>query len=1177
MASVKFDGEAMTGHAAAVGINPAANFFTVADHRQQPLVFSLGNDNLFYMTKIGDSGDHELVNLAQKLGLGSDHTKVSSFGVSQDQSGVIYLTTVHQSGSSTFLNVFQPMEPDSFQKDSLAHLAMSHTITDYERQGRIVSVKVGSASPTESYPAVLVCFKEVRSISTTQDLARIIVDDMLESYTITKDITLPSNANKILDMCPVTTDFGPAVATLYHIQNQEKIAVITVDDYYGGKIKGQLEIPSGMNGKALTTAYNGDGYTNLLVGGQGLFHCGAYDLLSGGKMSCITKQGVFSDLQAVHSVQTEDKWTIWGNHSTGSVGYVSLDLDNPTPLANPVTVLPTKQGGRISPFISAVTGRQEFMVVNNDGQLVRLHQDTNYTGIWKTVPYFVPSLEKVLSYDAFMVHCTLLDAKGVILVGKQVSMKASGSVSARVKGRPIDLDPEQGVSVMTDARGNVEFLVSRHELSSFTYSFSDITGNNYFRGQTQYIYPDDRIYDKFADIKTGNDLKNTRLPSGKRLVDPSTDQKTLDNVAAAVQHLRSTRKDMKDNPSQTVAISERKSRTPPKLVHRSQLVCGSNLDKVLSNTDSIIDTLWDSWNGLVNSVEKIVTWAIQQYEEGGIFYLIFEIGEQLYRWEISVIAHIGKALWSLWKKILEGIELLLEFIEFLFEWKDIQATHKSLTHIMNNGLNLAINSVSKIQRKAGDLFDDLENEIRNLKPVKDSTPLNHKESGKASDEGSDLRKNASFNYMFHQVQYGGAADSSTIGDTITGDPAIDTFIENVLKPTAKSVEDSIQTLGIDLKNLWQSKDSNITVGDITGTIGVDLLVGLIDVLKTIITGGLSFTTTALQSLSNVLNFEINIPVISWLYETYISGGTKLTILDALCIILAIPVTIGYKLLHNAAPPDLASLDLESILSGKTKLTLEQNSVMGTMAITSVVLMGILSAVDVFTTNSTATALEHATIIGRKGKPKLMPTLQTTADLRFRATCPLLTQAQILVTKPGPKLSKIWGLRKNPFLRGFAFLGIRAFTVAGPALEPQEDLAKMKAYSWGTAFLVDLTDVIVHYLLADMSPEKEVMKAVAVIGLAAELISSGLDLGVTTLRAMREGASVSTIVEMLGAVGYLLSCVMDTLGVIDEELESETVLVIAGGVGLGVGVGGSITDLMFDALEKFWNVQLNVRL
>jgi hypothetical protein len=78
-------------------------------------------------------------------------------------------------------------------------------------------------------------------------------------------------------------------------------------------------------------------------------------------------------------------------------------------------------------------------------------------------------------------------------------------------------------------------------------------------------------------------------------------------------------------------------------------------------------------------------------------------------------------LWSLWKKILEGIELLIEFIEFLFEWKDIQATHKSLTHVMNNGLNLAIKSVSKIQRKA--LFDDLENEIRDLKPVKDSTPL----------------------------------------------------------------------------------------------------------------------------------------------------------------------------------------------------------------------------------------------------------------------------------------------------------------------------------------------------------------------------------------------------------------------------------------------------------------------
>lgn len=346
-----------------------------------------------------------------------------------------------------------------------------------------------------------------------------------------------------------------------------------------------------MNGQAMTTALDDDGFTHLLAGGNGLYLFQASDIQSGGNPNCVTNEGAFASVTGLQSFQTDDKWTVWANHTSGSVGYVTMNSDGSSD-ASPVTVLPAGKGGRFSPYISTVTGRQEFMVVTDGGQLSRLHQDTLHSGIWKTVPYFVPNLDKVIEYNSFMVHCTVHSADGTALVGTDVCLKSSGSVNTRIKGKSIDLSPD-GVTITTDANGAVEFIVPRDELSSFSYSIGDVSGNSFFAGKAHHVYPDDHVYDRLSGIKTGDDLKNTKLPSGKHLVDPNTSKETLDNVAAAVQHLGSTREDMKkSNESQALEAVKRGHITPPKLVQRSQLACGENLDRIMSNANGILDVLW---------------------------------------------------------------------------------------------------------------------------------------------------------------------------------------------------------------------------------------------------------------------------------------------------------------------------------------------------------------------------------------------------------------------------------------------------------------------------------------------------------------------------------------------------------------------------------------------------------
>lgn len=82
----------------------------------------------------------------------------------------------------------------------------------------LMSFVQGACSPEEIYPNVLATFKDVRSISTTQDLARVVVDESMQFFKLVKDVVLPENADRILDMCLMSIEVGPAIASLYHIQ-----------------------------------------------------------------------------------------------------------------------------------------------------------------------------------------------------------------------------------------------------------------------------------------------------------------------------------------------------------------------------------------------------------------------------------------------------------------------------------------------------------------------------------------------------------------------------------------------------------------------------------------------------------------------------------------------------------------------------------------------------------------------------------------------------------------------------------------------------------------------------------------------------------------------------------------------------------------------------------------------
>ena len=90
----------------------------------------------------------------------------------------------------------------------------------------------------------------------------------------------------------------------------------------------------------------------------------------------------------------------------------------------------------------------------------------------------------------------------------------------------------------------------------------------------------------------------------------------------------------------------------------------------------------------------------------------------------------------------------------------------------------------------------------------------------------------------------------------------------------------------------------------------DVISFVLDVIEDIVVALLNLVGGAITALQDALNADIDIPIISWLYKYVITGtildpGDDLTILDLLCLIMAIPATILYKVLFggaSASPP-----------------------------------------------------------------------------------------------------------------------------------------------------------------------------------------------------------------------------------------------------------------------------------
>jgi hypothetical protein len=338
-----------------------------------------------------------------------------------------------------------------------------------------------------------------------------------------------------------------------------------------------------------------------------------------------------------------------------------------------------------------------------------------------------------------------------------------------------------------------------------------------------------------------------------------------------------------------------------------------------------------------------------------ITHFFVSIGEDIYvgiRYFVNGIAHVFKAIIKTLKDVAAAIGTffiklgkiianIIEALSILFHFDEIKKTHILLRNEINNRLDQfagcvtdsvipAVNGFfNQAEERIANFFDDLTNNYVQGQKITDLKGQGATEHTAYTVQPSDGKPATSHSVQcswamkkLHNNYKQGSDNSSSVEEVQDMPQDLEDFVTSFTNSLMGNgnLGQSYNKLKSDFSNLFHP--SSITdfltqaVKTLVDTLKL-LLEGALAVSQAFIIGVLTVISDMMSQVKAILNNELDIPVLSWLYETLFDE--KLTFLNVVTLIAAIPVTIIYKVAYGRYPSqdwqqNPSSTELENRLS-----------------------------------------------------------------------------------------------------------------------------------------------------------------------------------------------------------------------------------------------------------------------
>lgn len=747
------------------------------------------------------------------------------------------------------------------------------------------------------YPAVVV----VNSPSGDDDIHALCLDvDLSNSrWGIASILPLPEHMHpgSILDLCAGALPGDiKGVYCLYELQGQVQLSFAgfrsgAPQDPYSRS----LRVPQGA--RSLGTFVNQEGFTDLLVGGNGLAHYTAAAIAqSDTPTGSIPYTIVLTDehlvqVQQLIVAQQYDQLSVFCRNGDDTVLYQRFQNLRSAPQASPLVadgpLVPLfrerKDGGHMAALLHAATGSQRLFTIGRDNTLMLLEQSGD-THIWQHTSLLVPSIAKIKDVLSYTTHIHLASDHGLPLQNAEVLLCSSPAANVGYNGRSIWVTPD-GTSITTDMSGDITLIHHTQDLSSVVFTLKDVPKGAPVLKQTHTIDPAEHAQRILSSISSADDLRAVSLSQGGKLIDESqgtVSQSDLDKGAQAIMHLAATLGKMPQDGSDH----------PERAAEEPQAIASGET------------THWSFWHWVKEKAAGLIHKVEDFFVEG--FHWVLTIAGKVYRFLLKGLSYVWKAIHTVLQDVLHiPIDKIIEWLGFVFEWSDIKETHNMIVAMANAAVGCAIDKVHDLRDTVDKWFEQADNMIQSLDQISpdardrflNSTAANTQTEN--NDKYAKVQNSPGAKWSSYQVQYGGVGHSLSrlSHDQPSSVNPLLQFWES-MGPALAQISTSIQDVFKDVMKLFASK-KEVSLGQLLEHLGVDLLRNILKVIHKIFDGFIDFMAAFMGDMRVMMNAVIDIPLLSPLYRRI--SDNDLTALDAISLLIAVPTTVVFKALTGEAP------------------------------------------------------------------------------------------------------------------------------------------------------------------------------------------------------------------------------------------------------------------------------------
>ncbi len=697
--------------------------------------------------------------------------------------------------------------------------------------------------------------------------------------------TLPENTEKViqLEVGQVYDEFGTFL--LYEMKGGQTMLFQSFPDEEYGEVY-QKRFSTGAQINAFSTLDNDKGNSILYLAGDGLFK---FDEPESDKQT-ISKSGQGINYTRIVTASNEKETSLWTIGEKGNKGlYYCTDrfYESSTEITDKWTT-PLMMHDNVEDF-TCIKGNQllnQLFLFGNDGGsngLIHFWQD-KVTTVWNEHPVQIEALTTTKKIETFTLNVQFsFDSSLRSFHGEKVTISAESNLSVYVNGRRTTIGPENSFDTLIDGDQINIVYPTKSIASPLLFVQAD------FINEKVEVDPAHKLKKELkAKFSDKDALRNARKQNGKPLIAGGVSDDELEQVAAATDkifaHLESTKSDGQPNAAASV-----------------QLAALSTTGQALTSGDiftEIGNAIGDVWYAVKKGFIEVTEFIVETVEYGVKF--IIKIGQEIFEWISEKVSDVFHFLERVWEKIKVFFKDVFEYLAFLFNWGDILDTKNALKDMLNNGFDVAENSIDGIKEKVTGVADQLQIMLDSpeltsqFKTMGKFSEYQQKANDIKKEQKEDYSADPRANWISSKKENLARADmgAASADETSVPDDDLNIFAELVsdLKKVWKEIESQFYAL----------MNDEITVGDFLKVLVQKVAALIVEVLEDLINALLTFVQKTIGAAKDALNAEIDIPFFTALYKEYIDPAGP-SVMDIMCLVVAVPFTATYKIMAGKAP------------------------------------------------------------------------------------------------------------------------------------------------------------------------------------------------------------------------------------------------------------------------------------